>query len=125
MHAKSFLTVGGAAFLASRYVFETPTRKAALIGIAAGLAMVAVLTHVQTKQKRVTGTDPRNSNPATPETDVSSGNIHPENYQPIWFSTGAPLNNRTVAHTVKINGEAGQAFKNQRPTFNIDDLSES
>lgn len=95
-NAKAFIVTGGAAYLASRFVFDNTQRKSVLYAFAAGLAIVALLQIKVTTNLNKSGQGKQTS-PQLPETDNTKGNLNPETLPPIVFSTGAPLTNSVLS----------------------------
>lgn len=94
-NAKAFLTVGGAGYLASRFVFSKSNKTSLIVGALAGVAMVAILKLTPNTVAKVTGTG--QTSPALPETDNTRGNLFPETLPPISFKTGAPLDDSVLS----------------------------
>jgi hypothetical protein len=110
--AKSFVVAGGAAYLASRYVFDATNRKAILYGIAGGLLVVAMLRL-------------KLDVPGLPQQNVIPHDkaITPENLVPLNFKTGQPLVNNVQSQLTDsaVNdldiAWGDNPYKNQVPTI--------
>lgn len=92
-NAKAFVTVGGAAYLGSRFVFNHSNKKALMIGVLAGVAMLALLQIKPNALAQAKG----QTSPELPETDNTRGNLFPETLPPIRFDNGKPLQDSVLS----------------------------
>lgn len=118
--------MGGATYLASRFVFGQSNKKSLLFGVLAGSAIIAAIKlKINIPVLAPLPVVDKHNSPDLPETDSSKGNLATETFAPIVFNTGAGLENSVDSH---LNDEAvtdwdivwgDNPYKNQSKTINV------